>query len=288
MRTIFHISDVHFGPPHLPHVSQGVLDFIERHRPDLVVISGDLTQRARPEQFREARAFVDRIPVPSLVVPGNHDVPLYRVWERIFDPYGAYRKYFSPELEPVYRDDEMLVVGINTAFGWTIKDGRIKLRRLLEVAEIFERTPESLFKVVVAHHHTIPPPNFGSQRVLGNAYEAIDLFSSAGVDLILSGHLHQAYIGNSEEFYPKGRPPVVILHSGTTTSNRGRGGERERNTCNWIRVDQDSMIVSHYRWHHSLGRFAEHSRHWYPRQERSPYTLEGLKVYDPVPVPEAT
>jgi 3',5'-cyclic AMP phosphodiesterase CpdA len=265
-------------------VSEGVLDFVERQRPSLVVLSGDLTQRARPEQFREARAFVDRMPVPTLVVPGNHDVPLYRVWERIFNPYGCYRQHFSTELEPIYRDDELLVVGINTAFGWTIKDGRITLRRLLEVEKILSETPETVFKVVVAHHHMIPPPNFGTQRVLANAYEAIDLFSSAGVDLILSGHLHQAYIGNSEEFYPKGRPPVVILHSGTTTSNRGRAGERERNTCNWIRVDDQSMVVSHYRWHHGLGRFAEHSRHWYPRQEVEPYTLEDLDLETRAPV----
>ena len=264
--------------------------FVEQQRPDLVVISGDLTQRAKPEQFRQARAFVDaieRLGVPTLTVPGNHDVPLYRVWERIFHPYGCYRKHFSPELEPVWRDDELLVVGINTAFGWTFKDGRITIRRLLEVEKILRATPEEVLKVVVAHHHLIPPPNFGTQRVLANAYEAIDLFSSAGVDLILSGHLHQAYIGNSEEFYPKGRPPVVILHSGTTTSNRGRGGEREANTCNWITADGKSMVVSHYRWHHSLGRFAEHSRHWYPRQELVPYTLEGLEApgrkAEPVP-----
>lgn len=272
-----------------------MLELIERNGPDFVVLSGDLTQRAKPEQFREARAFVDRIPVPSLVVPGNHDVPLYRVWERIFDPFGAYKKYFSPELEPVYRDAELLVVGINTAFGWTFKDGRIPLRRLLEVETVLRSVPETVCKVVVAHHHLIPPPNFGTQRVLANAYEAIDLFSSAGVDLILSGHLHQAYIGNSEEFYPKGRPPVVILHSGTTASNRGRGGERERNTCNWIQVDGRSMVVSHLRWHRDLDRFAEHSRHWYPRQEVVPYTLDGLayeswqpgdpsmKTEDPVP-----
>jgi 3',5'-cyclic AMP phosphodiesterase CpdA len=262
-------------------VSQGVLDLIERNRPDLVVVSGDLTQRAKPEQFRQARQFVDSMiamKVPTLTVPGNHDVPLYRVWERIFNPFGCYKKYFSPELEPVYRDDDMLVVGINTAHGWTIKDGRIRLRRLLEVEKLLRATPETVFKVVVAHHHMIPPPNFGTQRVLANAYEAIDLFSSAGVDLILSGHLHQAYIGNSEEFYPKGRPPVVILHSGTTTSNRGRGGERERNTCNWIQFDGESLVVSHYRWHHSLERFAEHSRHWYPRQELDPYTLDGLSA----------
>lgn len=276
MPSILHISDVHFGPPHLPEVSDGVLAFVEARQPDVVVLSGDLTQRARPEQFRDARRFVDAIPVPTVVVPGNHDVPLYRVWERVFDPFGAYRRYFSEELEPVYRTDQLLIIGINTAYNWTLKDGRITLDRLLEVGELLEATPSDVLKVVVAHHHLIPPPNFGSQRVLANAYEAIDLFSSVGIDLILSGHLHQAYIGNSEEFYPKGRPPVVILHSGTTTSNRGRGGERERNTCNWITFDDQSMMVSHYRWHHDLGRFAEHSRHLYPRQEREPYTLEGL------------
>ena len=274
VRSIYHISDIHFGPPHLPRVAEGVLRLIDERGPDLVVVSGDLTQRAKPKQFRAAREFVDRIPVPTVTVPGNHDVPLYRFWERIFDPFGAYRRHFSPELEPTYRDDELLVVGINTAFNWTWKDGRITLGRLLEVGRLLEEVPGSVFKVVVAHHHLIPPPNFGTQRVLANAFEAIDLFSSAGVDLILSGHLHQAYIGNSEEFYPKGRPPVVILHSGTTTSNRGRMGERERNTCNWIEVVDDSMKVSHLSWHPELDRFAEHSRHLYPRQEKVPYALD--------------
>lgn len=276
MGELLHISDVHFGPPHLPRLAEGVLAFIEESRPDVVVLSGDLTQRAKPEQFRQARRFVDSIPVPTVVVPGNHDVPLYRVWERIFSPFGAYKRHFSEELEPVYQSDDLLIVGINTAYNWTLKDGRITLDRLLEVGDLLASVPERVLKVVVAHHHLIPPPNFGTQAVLGNAFEAIDLFSSVGVDLILSGHLHQAYVGNSEEFYPKGRPPVVILHSGTTTSRRGRAAEQEKNTCNRVRYDAGSLLVSHYRWEPSRERFTEHSRHWYPRQERVPYALDGL------------
>jgi len=278
VRTLLHISDVHFGPKHLEELSEAVLSFIRREPPDVVVLSGDLTQRAKPEQFRQARRFVDRIPVPTIVVPGNHDVPLYRFWERIFVPFGAYRRHFSEELEPLLRDEETIVVGINTAYNWTLKEGRIRLDRLMEVRDLMASVPAETFKVVVAHHHLIPPPRFGTQRVLANAFEAIDVFSRVGVDLILSGHLHQSYIGNSEEFYPKGRPPVVILHSGTTTSSRGRGAEQDKNTCNRVTVHRDHMRVSHYRWEPELHRFAEHSRHWYPRQELRPYTLDALSL----------
>ena len=278
MRSLLHISDVHFGPKHLPRLAEGVLALVEARRPGLVVISGDLTQRAKAEQFRAARAFVDRLDrlsVPSIAVPGNHDVPLWRVWERAFRPFAAYAKHFSPDLEPVFRDEELLVVGINSAFNWTRKDGRIRLKRLLAVRDLFAATPESVFKVVVVHHHLIPPPNFGSQRVLANSYEAIDLFSRAGVDLVLSGHQHQSFIGSSEEFYPEGRPPVLIVHTGTTTSSRGRAAEREKNTCNWIEVDTRKIVVSQLRWHNDLERFAEHGRHLYPRQECVPFMLEG-------------
>lgn len=282
MLTLLHASDLHFGPHYLPRVGDAFLRAAHELAPDAIVISGDFTQRAKRVQYAAAAAFLERLPpVPRIVVPGNHDVPLYRVWERVFDPFGAYRRHFSPELEPVFSDERLFVVGINTAHGWTLKEGRIPLPRLLQVAEMFEQVPESALKVVVAHHHLIPPPNFGTQTVLANAYEAIDVFSTVGVDLVLSGHQHQAYIGSSEEFYPKGRPPVVICHSGTTTSNRGRMGERERNSCNWIAFDEQSLTVSQHRWHREEGYFAEHSRHWYPRQERRPFSLGGLAPPSP-------
>ncbi len=275
MRNLLHCSDVHFGPPHLPEVTEGLLELAARRRPDLVVVSGDLTQRAKPAQFREARQFVERLPAPSLVIPGNHDVPMYRFWERVWNPFGAYRKHFSSEMEPVFRDEEMLVAGINTAFNWTIKNGRITARRLEALRRLLAAAPPGVWRVVAAHHQLIPPAGFGSRQVLRNARRAMELFAASGVDLVLSGHLHQAYIASSEEPAPRGLPPVVVLHSGTSTSSRGRGGERGRNTCNWIRLDAASMTLSHYAWQPRLGRFAEQSRHVYPRRTATPYTLEG-------------
>lgn len=276
MREILHVSDVHFGPLHSPEVSEGVLALVERRPPDLVVVSGDLTQRAKPAQFREARAWADRIPVPSVTVPGNHDVPLWRVWERVFAPFGAYRKWFASDLEPSWIDDELHVVGINTAHGWTHKNGRISLRRLNEVSRELAASSERRFRVVVAHHHLVPPPRFDSQRLLRNAHEAVEMFTRIGVDLVLSGHLHQCHHQSSEAWFPSGRRPFLIVHAGTTTSVRGRGVERRRNTCNWIRVDDDEVALSHLRWDGERRLFCELSRHRYPRRDREPFALSEI------------
>ena len=273
MSKILHISDVHFGPPHIEERAAAVLALEEERRPDLVVVSGDLTQRAKPHQFQAARRFVDRFQAPVVVVPGNHDVPLYRFWERFFAPYGAYRKHFDDELEPVVQTENLVAIGVNTAHGWTFTEGRIRPTRLAEVAEILESVPDSLVKIVVAHHNLVRPPRFGRQKMSTNAAAAIDVFSRLGVDLVLSGHNHQSFISDSEEFYPTGRQPVLILHSGTTTSDRGRGSERGRNTCFWIEVGSRTVSVSRLCWEPSLDLFAERSCHLYPRRTMAPYTL---------------
>lgn len=273
MRQILHISDIHFGPHHLPELATAVLALAEERRPDLVVISGDLTHRARRDQFEAARAYIDRFPVPTLAVPGNHDVPMYRVHERLFDRYGAYRRYFSPELEPELEDDEMVVIGLNTAFNWTVKDGRLTRRRLVALDHRLAEIPATKAKVVVAHHQLVPPPRFDTQRVIGNAYETAEVLTRHGVDLVLSGHLHQTWIGSTEAYYPSGRDPVLLLHSGTTTTTRGRGVEKRRNTCNWIVVGDDTLEISHLRWEGEAKAFHESSRHRYPRRHRHPHTL---------------
>ena len=114
MRTIVHLSDLHFGRLDV-RIIEPLVQRIDSIRPDLVAISGDLTQRARRRQFREARAFLDKLSFPTLVVPGNHDVPLFNVAERLLDPFRGYRRFVSANLEPAHLDDEVAVVGLNSA-----------------------------------------------------------------------------------------------------------------------------------------------------------------------------
>ncbi len=269
MRQILHVSDIHFGPPHLPDVAEGVIALAVRRKPDLVVISGDLTIRAKPSQFVEAREFVDRIEAESgaatLAIPGNHDVPLYRVWERAFAPYAAYRRHFSPELEPELEDDEMVVIGVNTAHGWTEKDGRITRGRLASLDQRLARIDRGKAKVVVVHHELAPAPRFDNLRVMRGATEAVDLFVRHGVDLVLAGHLHQGFIASSEAYYPSGRAPVFFLHAGTTTSSRGRGSEVGRNSCNWIEMNESAVRYQHLGWHPATREFVTWSEHRFPR-----------------------
>lgn len=278
VREILHISDIHFGPHHLPDVADGVVALAERRRPDLVVISGDLTHRAKPQQFQDARRYIDRFTVPTLAVPGNHDVPMYRVWERVLAPYGAYRKHFDGDMEPEWEDDTLAVIGVNTAFNWTVKDGRITRQRLRQLDERLAQVPESKSILIVAHHQLVPPPRFDAQRVITNAFEAADVFTRHGVDMVLSGHLHQCWIGSTEAYYPTARDPVLLVHSGTTTTIRGRGVERRRNTCNWIRVDEGSLEISHLRWEEPDKAFFELSRHRFPRRRRITSTVSRPHV----------
>ena len=270
MRQILHISDIHFGPHHLDDVAVGVLALANERRPDLVVISGDLTHRAKRSQFEAARAYVDRFEPPTLAVPGNHDVPMYRKFflERVFHRYGEYRRTFAEDLEPELEDEAMVVIGLNTAFNWTVKDGHVPRRRLYQLEERLGRIDDHKAIVVVAHHPLIPPPRFDTQRVLGNASELADVLTRGGVDMVLSGHYHQSWVGSTEAYYPSGRNPVLLVHSGTTTTTRGRGVERRRNSCNWIRLEQDAVEISHLRWEVDAGAFHELSRHRYARFRR--------------------
>ena len=278
MRRILHASDLHFGPHYRPDVGEGLLRLIESRQPDLVVISGDLTQRAKRRQFRDARAWVSRLTVPWIAVPGNHDVPMYRAafTERLLAPFGMYRNEFASELEPVVEDDSTIVIGVNTSFNWTIKDGRFTVAALERLDRLLCGARDKT-KIVVVHHHLVPPPRFGTARVTARSIEALELMAHHGVEMVLAGHLHQTYVALSEEYYPTGRTPVLLIHAGTSTSSRGRGWERRRHTCNWIELGDQTTWIEHLVWKPRAEAFKAWRRQCFPRAHCSPWTLPAAE-----------
>ncbi len=272
MLKLLHISDLHFGPPYVSVVGEALLHIAPLLEPDVIVISGDLTQRARREQFAEARAFLDRLPdVPKVVVPGNHDVPLFRVRERLLDPYGLYREFISDQLDNVVKLDGAVVVALNSSSPRrAIVNGRIDVKQLKYCEQVFRDAPDDAVRIVVAHHHFAPAPDYESDQVMPHSKRAIDRFVELNVDLILGGHLHRAYIGNSLDVYP-GRERergIIIVQCGTSTSRRGRGKEREKNTMNFINITHDVFRVTHYMYFDDTGGFSPISRHLFPRPGR--------------------
>src|SRR5690606_25121678 len=176
MRTLAHISDLHFGRVNA-RVAEGLVEDLHRLRPNLVVTSGDLTQRARGRQYRAAADYLKRLPNPQLTVPGNHDVPLYDVARRFLSPLGRYRRMITGDVSPRFVDEELAVLGINTARSLTWKNGRISVEQILELEELFSSLPASVFKVVVTHHPFIPPPGEKAVGVdlVGRASRALEV-----------------------------------------------------------------------------------------------------------------
>lgn len=272
MLTLLHISDLHFGPPFVPRVAQALLRIAPILQPDAVVVSGDLTQRAKPEQFADAQAFMEQLPsVPRIVVPGNHDVPLFRVCERLVDPHAMYRKYISQDLNQVLRIDGAVIVGLDsTAPRQSLVNGRIHPGQLDYCAEAFESAPEEAARIVVAHHHFAPAPDYERDQTMPQAKRAINRFVDLNVDLILGGHLHRCYLGNTLDVY-SGRhreQGIIIAQCGTTTSRRGRAREREKNSFNLIRIDPEMLRITHYMYFDEVGEFAILSRHVFARRGR--------------------
>ncbi|MGK7310700.1 MAG: metallophosphoesterase family protein [Candidatus Longimicrobiales bacterium M2_2A_002] len=269
MMTILHVSDLHFGAPYVPRVGDALMEAAHAVEPDLVVASGDFTQRAKAREFEQAADYLESMPeAPTVVVPGNHDVPLYRVFERIFSPYKMYRRYIAEELDQVIRTDDARVVALNsTAPLRHITNGRISPSQLDFCGRAFEDAEESLVRIVVAHHHFAPAPDYEGGQVMPRAKRAIDRFTELKVDLVLGGHLHRAYIGNSLDLYPglDRDHGIIIVQSGTTTSRRGRVREREKNSFNLIRVTGEVIRITHYMYFEDSDGFEPVSRHIFPR-----------------------
>ena len=243
MRTIAHLSDLHFGridPGVLAPLRNAVVDA----RPDLIALSGDFTQRAQRKQFAAAREFIDTLHAPKLMVPGNHDVPLWNVARRFITPFTRYKAFISENLEPEYVDDEMIVVGVNTARSFAHGEGRINSGQVDRIVARLATTTPSLVRVVVTHHPFDLPPGVQERRLLGRAPMAMARLAKANADLFLSGHLHLSHASHSVERYKIEGHSALIVQAGTV-SLRGRG---EQPSFNVLRIQRPEIELVRYVW----------------------------------------
>jgi 3',5'-cyclic AMP phosphodiesterase CpdA len=251
MRTIVHVSDLHFGRLDARLV-QPLLAAIRGLSPALVAISGDLTQRARRVQFAEARTFIQALECPHLVVPGNHDVPLYDLARRFLRPLGRYREFVTNDLEPVYVDEEIAVMGLNSARALTLGRGRLNASQIRRAAGRLRGMDPRLVKIIVTHHPFDLPDAYGAEHLVGRAKAAMAHFAEVGADLFLAGHLHVSHIGQTAERYKIAGHSALVVQAGTISA-RLRG---EPNSFNVLRVNRPDISVARHAWDEARQIFA--------------------------------
>lgn len=258
---IAHLSDLHFGH-HDEQLAEGLSADISSQRPDLVVISGDFTQIGSRSEFEAARAFLDRLEAPFFAVPGNHDVPAVALFRRFLNPYGYYRRYIAPELEPFIEMDGVALAGLRTVrrvrggFDWA--QGLISSRQLAELEARFAKASPQATRVVVAHHPLLMPLTAmqKKQRRVDHADRALETFAGIGVRLVLSGHFHLSYVrryqqpGTIHVGAPTGlrqaaAAPILVVQCASTISTRLRG---EPNAYNLIDIAAGEIIVAVREW----------------------------------------
>ncbi|HXG93709.1 MAG TPA: metallophosphoesterase family protein [Blastocatellia bacterium] len=262
MKTILHFSDIHFGGAQAPNWAEAILAEIKTIEPTVVAISGDLTQRARTSQFREARSFLDRISAPIVVVPGNHDVPLWNVFDRFLSPLEKYRRWITADLNPTYVDDDLFVMGLDTTRSFTIKGGRISSGDV-EVVRARMCEVSNRLKVLVAHHPLVQPPGFEHEDTVGGVERALRAFADCGIDVVLTGHLHQSHVS----VHAEAERGLLLVQAGTAASLRGRGSERLKNSFNLIEVAELEIRVTSYIYSDECARFLASTSTVWPRHK---------------------
>lgn len=262
MRRIAHISDLHFGR-HDPRKVDALIHSLEQNSPDVVVVSGDLTQRARRSEFAEAQQFLDRIQRPVVVVPGNHDVPLYAVHQRLLQPFAKFDRFVadSSASDSYFADSGLAVLGLNTARRLVWKGGRVSHDQMSIIRRVFADLPDTVWKVLVTHHPIASVKGEPMIELAGRAKVAVHTVAEAGVHMLLSGHHHRALTGGMQ---PRlvANDSVLVVHAGTAVSTRTR--HAEANSYNLIQLSPARAAVTVMHWSDAAfepGRTASYAFH---------------------------
>ncbi|TMV94846.1 metallophosphoesterase [Thioclava sp. BHET1] len=235
MTRIVHLSDLHFGRT-LPALESPLVQNVNALGADLIVISGDFTQRARRGQFSQARRFVESLDAPVLSVPGNHDTPLDNIFVRFLRPFGRYKAAIDRNLEPDFDTDDLRAVGVNTVNRFAWQRGKVSGHTVARLCEGFSDAQDKLC-VAVMHHPLEHGPDV-DKKLMGGADRALEGLNECGADLVLSGHLHTASAAPFSAV-----PGVLFVQAGTGLSSRLRG---ERNMFNLIEGDARALSITRF------------------------------------------
>lgn len=241
MTLIAHVSDLHFGKEIMNRTAALKKQF-ETISPDLIVITGDLTQRATLRQYRSARQFLQCLHFDHIAVPGNHDLPLHRLYERFKHPWKQWNRFIGASTEPIYRSTNLLVTGLNTVspmghkLNWS--RGRITKKRLLQGISGIDTDGTQMVKVVALHHPLWLPERYRYRKTAGNSKLALKTFREGGVDLVLSGHIHTGFV--------KLKSGTILCGSGSAVSNRLKTGQK--NEFNIISVNRYMIEIQNMVW----------------------------------------
>lgn len=231
MTTLLHLSDTHFGTVR-PEVQGALLRFAASLRPERVLLTGDITQRARRSQFAAARRFLDQLGAPVIAVAGNHDIPLFNLPARICNPFGNYRRYIDDDLEPQFESPTLLIAGVNTTRTSRHTDGAVSTPQVERVAEQLRTAAPGQLRIVIQHHPVHAMEARDLENLLIGREKAVPTWVDAGMDLLLAGHIHLPYVhplrGNTTR-------EALTVQAGTALSSRTRG--EVDNSCNVIRYE---------------------------------------------------
>lgn len=250
MASIIQISDTHFGTEQ-PPVVDALVNMVRAQNPDLVVLSGDITQRARSGQFHAARQFTDRLQARNLLtIPGNHDIPLLDLFTRIFRPYAKYQRLFGDDLEPVFDSESLRVITVKTTRRYRHVDGEVSPEQIERVAQLLKAAKPEQLCLVVTHQPVCVIRPQDEENLLRGHEAAIRAWSTAGVDIIMGGHIHLPYVCALHESLAGLPRKAWAVQAGTAVSSRIR--HEAGNSVNLIRYDGASNTLKIEQWNYQI------------------------------------
>lgn len=254
MTLLLQISDTHFGTEQ-PRVVEALVRLVDEVRPTVVVLSGDVTQRATRTQFDVAKNFVARLATSAvLTIPGNHDIPLFNVFGRLFDPYGGFKRAFGTELEPEWQSSEVMIICVNTTRPHRHQDGEVSVEQILRVSRRLESATQQQLRVVVTHQPVHVLRGSEIHNRLHGHHAAVRSWADAGADIVMGGHIHLPYIAPLHGQYQDLSRRCWVVQAGTAVSNRVRA--HHPNSVNLLkRIDANTCLAERWDYDAALDRF---------------------------------